>query len=126
MAFKTGVVLPKYYNMQDLDPISGFGIAFWDKAHQDCYTAEVGASTTRLQFARNKKGEYDPDDNFGVADIANNNNFKYVQQLRKSYGISKTKIVHDDGTVEVKGVRLPTFDYSVKKMVTEKVMEGNW
>ena len=48
--FKTGVVLPKGYNIRYLDPISSFGVVFLDKAHQDCYTAKGGPTATKFNL----------------------------------------------------------------------------
>ena len=55
------------YLEEKLGSISEFGIAYWDEAHQDCRTTELGGglgTTTNRQFARDKNGSYDPDGTF--------------------------------------------------------------
>ena len=116
--YKVDGVLPPGFDPAALEgmPIHEGAVVWWDEAHQDCRTHELGVGDVNVQYPRNNKGVYDENGTYGTAAIKLTH--KYEGQFRGGFGIAK---IWKDG--EWVGVRLPLFDYSGKTLMTEKNME---
>jgi hypothetical protein len=101
---------PKYFDDDQLEPLSVYQITFFDECHKK---TEIGRmSKTVYLFPRNEGGLYDKDG--GIGDVDTKIHCKYRKEGRFCFDLSAVEL--NDGIIE--GRRCARFDNSAKNLIT--------
>lgn len=101
---------PRYFDSDELEPLSVYQIVFFDECHKKTEIGRTG--DTVYSFPRNEGGLYDKDG--GIGDVDTKLHCKYPKEGRFCFGVSAVEL--NDGRIE--GRRCATFDYSAKNLIT--------